>query len=451
MELNFHGADKEVTGSCHLLKVNGKNILIDCGMFQGSDFNTGKNFSDFNFNPHDIDAVLVTHAHIDHIGRLPKLVRQGFKHKIYLTKGTYEIAELIWNDAYNVMKYNNKKFSSPILFDTVDIGQALSQCHPIDYNEEIEIFPEIKAVWKDAGHVFGSAFIEIKTTEGVIAFSGDIGNENVPILKDTEQLGEIDYLVIESTYGDRVHEDIATRKQIIYQLIKEGVENGGTIMVPAFSLERTQELLYELNILSEYDKILPDIPIFLDSPLSIDMVHVFEKYPDYYDVHASRLYMSGDNFLDFPNLKMTYTKEESKMINHVHGAKMVIAGAGMMNGGRILHHALRYLSDPKSTLLIVGYQAKGTLGRKIYDGAKTVRIFNEKVDVNCVVKAIGALSAHGDQNKLTKWVKHAKKKPKKVFCVHGEERAVEALAKKIKNECQTQTFIPNEGDKFILN
>jgi len=446
MQLTFCGADQEVTGSCHLLEINKHKILVDCGMFQGSNFNEGKNHDAFPFDPKGINVVLVTHAHLDHVGRLPKLVREGFKGEIFMTKATIELAELVWRDAYHIMKDENEKYGLPILFDNIDIANTVALCQGVDYHDLVEILPGVKTVWRDAGHIFGSAFITVTAENKQITFSGDIGNINEPIVKDTEQLGMPHTLVLESTYGDRLHEDIKTRKGMILDLIKDGVKRGGTIMIPSFSLERTQELLYELNMLVEYDKTLPKIPVFLDSPLAIDAMKVYEKYPEYYDAEATKLRQSGDDFLSFPCLELTYTREESKRINQVPGPKVVIAGAGMMNGGRILHHALRYLSDPASTLLLIGYQAKNTLGRRLYEGASKVKIFNEEVKVKCAIRAVGGLSAHGDQKKLLFWVEKALKKPEQIFCVHGESHAATELAHRLRDNFNIQTFIPEMGE-----
>jgi len=451
MKIKFCGADKEVTGSCHLLEINNKKILIDCGMFQGTNFNAGKNYDDFLFNPEEIDFLLLTHAHLDHCGRIPKLVKQGFEGKIYTTKGTSELANLIWEDAYSIMKYNNKKFDYPVLYNPSDIKKAKQLFVGVGYNQEIKLDKDLKIVFKDAGHIFGSAFIEIYFEGKKIVFSGDIGNENVPILRDTEKLENVDYLICESTYGDRIHEKSSERKKIILDLIKQGVNDGGTIMIPAFSLERTQEFLYELNNLAEYEKALPNIPIFLDSPLAIKATKVYGKYPEYYDQEAKELHDAGDDFFDFKNLEMTCKKRESKKINRLKGSKMIIAGAGMMNGGRILHHACRYLSDPRSTLIIVGYQAHGTLGRKIYNGEKRVRVMHQMLDVNCHVKAIGALSAHGDQKKILDWIDNTKTSIKKVFYVHGEKRAIESLSNETKKRFENlEVVAPEEGDEFEI-
>ncbi|MBI5221912.1 MAG: MBL fold metallo-hydrolase [Candidatus Magasanikbacteria bacterium] len=446
MKLKFCGAAREVTGSCYLLHTKRAKILVDCGMFQGSDFNEGKNHDSFPFEPKAISAVLVTHAHLDHIGRIPKLVKEGFAGKIFLTGATVEFARLIWDDAYGIMVENNEKYGAPILFDSSDIANAVALCQGVKYRETFEVAPDVLAVWKDAGHIFGSAFIEIKAENKLIVFSGDIGNENVPILKDTESLSAgVDLLLCESTYGDRIHEDIDTRRNVILDAVKHGVERGGTIMVPSFSLERTQELLYELNLLSEYDKNLPNIPIYLDSPLAIDATKVYGKFPEYYDEEATRLHLVGDDFLEFPNLVRTYTKEESKKINKTPGPKMILAGSGMMNGGRIVHHAFRYLSDPASTLLIVGYQSEGTLGRRLYEGASKVKIFSETIYVKCKIEAIGALSAHGDQKKLLKWAGEGK--PKKVFCVHGEPHAATELAHRLKDSFGIEALLPEYGEE----
>jgi len=450
MYIQFAGANREVTGSCHLLEVGDKKILVDCGMFQGGDFNEQKNHDDFPFDPHSIDAVLVTHAHLDHVGRIPKLIKEGFAGRIYMTEATKEFARLIWEDAYRIMEYNNRKFDHPILYDMQDIAHAIALCHGIDYHDTIEITKDITAIWYDVGHIFGSAFVVVRAEGKTIAFSGDVGNDNVPILKTTEKLPPIDYLLCESTYGDRVHEDIDTRRKVLLNLIVDGVKRGGTIMVPAFSLERTQEFLYELNKLSEYDKILPQIPIFLDSPLAIDATDVYKKYPRYYDSEAKELHEEGDDFLQFPQLQITYTKQESQKINHVPGPKMVIAGAGMMNGGRILHHAIRYLPDPHSTLIIVGYQAHGTLGRALYEGARQVKIFGEHVDVRCTIQAIGALSAHGDREKLLRWIGEAKKTLKRVFLVHGEDRAMNSLYTSIHDELGIDVLLPKYGERVEL-
>lgn len=442
MQLSFYGAAHEVTGSCYLLETKDKKILVDCGMFQGSDFNAAKNHDDFLFDPKTLDAVFVTHAHLDHIGRIPKLVRDGYNGPIYMTKGTVELALLIWDDAHKIMEYNHKKFQSPILYSEDDVNKAHQLCKGINYYEKIDI-GGIVGLWKDAGHIFGSAFIEVVAEGKTIVFSGDIGNSNVPILRETDQIGEADILLCESTYGDRDHESHKESVDLVMRLIKEGYNRGGVIMIPSFSLERTQEFLYDLN---QREDDLPNLPIFLDSPLAINALPVYRKYSEYYDREAKIIDDAGDDFFMFDKLQITSTPDLSKQINKVPTPKMIIAGAGMMNGGRILHHAFRYLSDPNSTLIIIGYQAEGTLGRKLYEGAEKVKIFNKEVQVKCQIKAIGGLSAHGDQSKLLSWVHGAKKLPEKVYCVHGEPSSATALAHEIRDRFGIKTFVPEFGE-----
>lgn len=451
MKLTFCGASHEVTGSCYLLETEGQKIVIDCGMFQGSDFSEGKNYDAFPFDSKEVKAVLVTHAHLDHVGRLPKLVKEGFGGKIYGTKGTLELAALVLADAWHVMSYENQKFGTPLLYSEQDMANAIALFHGVDYHETIEVIPGVKATLYDAGHILGAAFIALELEGKKIGFSGDIGNVNVPILKDTEALPALDVLMVESTYGDRIHEDKETRQEIISRLITEAAKRGGTIMIPAFSIERTQEFLYELHKLHEHEHALPDMPIFLDSPLAIEATEVFKKHREYYDTEAAKEIMLGDDFLNFPQLQVTRTRDDSKKINSVPGPKMVIAGAGMMNGGRIVHHAMRYLSDPKSTLIIVGYQSVGTLGRKLYEGATKVKIHGEDIPVRCTIKAIGGLSAHADQKKLLEWVGSGPAgAPQKVFCIHGEDHAATELAHRLRDKYQIETYVPEYGESVEI-
>lgn len=421
-------------------------------MFQGSDFNEGKNLDPLPFDPKELNAVLVTHAHLDHVGRLPLLIKGGYTGYFYATAPTIELAQLIMEDALSVMEYDHKKFGRPILYGHEDIAGVMGQFKAVEYGVETRFIAssrkqdDASATFHDAGHIFGSAFIEIAGDGKKVVFSGDMGNVEVPILRDTEMLPDnVDAVVCESTYGDRIHESTQERQEIIEEHVIEAIKRGGVLMIPSFSLERTQELIYELNDLIDRKHRLPRVPIFLDSPLAIGALRVYRKYHDYYDGEAHKLYKNGDDLFQFPGLTMCETREQSKKINATPGPKIIIAGAGMMNGGRILHHALRYLSDERSTLLIVGYQSKGTLGRQILDGQTPVRVMGEQVQVRCHVKAIGALSAHGDQNKLLDWLGGAKTVPKKVYLNHGEPQASEALAKRLTSDLGIKATVVNSG------
>ena len=425
--------------------------MVDCGMFQGSQFNEDKNKDPLLFNPAELSGVIVTHAHLDHVGRLPLLVKNGYEGKFYATPPTVELTELILEDALHIMLYNQRHFGKPVLYDSTDIAKVMERFKPIDYHQKFLLAPDVSFTFYDAGHIFGSAFVEIEAEGKRVVFSGDIGNINVPILRDTDTLpGGVDLLVCESTYGDRLHESALLRQEILESLISDAIGKGGTLMIPSFSLERTQELIYDLNDLVDRKHKLPRVPIFLDSPLAIKATRVYLKYPKYYDAEATRLFKNGDKLFDFPGLVMTETKEESKKINTMPGAKIIIAGAGMMNGGRIVHHAMRYLSDKRNTLLIVGYQAQNTLGRKILDGQSPVDIMGEKIPVHCHVKAIGALSAHGDQDKLLDWVGGGTSVPKQVLLTHGEPPASGALAKRLTGDLGVKAMPASFGMKVDL-
>ncbi len=457
MQITFYGAAREVTGSCNLLEVGGglfgskpkTKILIDCGMFQGSDFNEGKNSDPLPFDPQTLNAVIVTHAHLDHVGRLPLLIKGGYSGHFYATPATIELAQLIMEDALSIMEYNNRKFGSPILYDTTDIAGVMQGFKPLDYYQDFELpglSDKVKIKFYEAGHIFGSVFVEIQADGKKVVFSGDIGNVDVPILRDTDVLpSNVDAVVCESTYGDRNHEPLSTRQKLLEDMIAQAIGRGGVLMIPSFSLERTQELLYDLNDLTDHQGRLPRVPIYLDSPLAINATKVYRKYTQYYDEGARDWLISGDDLFQFRGLTMCETREESKKINATPGPKIIIAGAGMMNGGRILHHAMRYLSDDKNTLLIIGYQAYGTLGRQILDKKSPVIIMGEKVPVHCAIKSIGAFSAHGDQDKIMDWIGGGDTVPKKVFLNHGEPPASEALAKRLSEELNIKTTVVNPG------
>ena len=453
MQLSFFGAAREVTGSCNLVESGPYRVLIDCGMFQGGDFNAKKNFDTLPFDPKSLSAVVVTHAHLDHVGRLPLLIRGGYTGYFYATPATAELTKLILEDALSVMQYDNRKFGRKILFDASEIAGVVQSFKSLNYGEEYDLNvarggEKFLVKLHDAGHIFGSAFVEINTGGKKAVFSGDVGNIQAPIVRDTGFLpGNIDALVCESTYGNRLHESSDQRTRIVEKMIVDGLSEGGVLMIPSFALERTQELIYELNNLVDRQRKLPRVPIFLDSPLAIGASRVYRKYPEYYDQEASKLFKAGDDLFEFPGLTFCETRDDSKKINQAPAPKIIIAGAGMMNGGRILHHALRYLSDEKNTLLIIGYQSYGTLGREILDGAKTVSIMGEKVRVKCRVKAVGGLSALADQERILDWIGGGHSLPKKIFLNHGEPEASGGLEKRLKEDFGAKVTVVDFGLK----
>jgi metallo-beta-lactamase family protein len=449
MRISFFGASREVTGSCYLVESAKGKILIDCGMFQGCKLCGAQNFADFPFDASEIDAVCITHAHLDHTGRIPKLIKAGFRGKVYATPPTAKLATLVLEDAYKIMLSDFKREYRPMLYEEADIEIALKSFVGVTYNKPVKI-KDFTVTFKDAGHIFGSSFIEVRTEAGKsAAFSGDLGNEGTQILMPTEQLGAVDALIIESTYGNRIHEDESTRESKLKTVIERTIKQKGVLIIPAFAIERTQQLLYEMNHLVE-NRLIPRVDIYLDSPMAIKATAIVEEYPQYYDQAAYKLIASGDDMFDFPGLKSTLSKDESKVINSAPKPKVIIAGSGMMNGGRILHHLIRYLGDASTTVLIVGYQAEGTLGRQLYRGDKTVEIYGERINVKAKIESIGAYSAHADQNKLVSWIKEAEAAPKRVYCTHGEEGAATALATRVQNELGIESIAPRYGDSITL-
>jgi len=440
-----------VTGSNYLLESGKTKILIDCGLHQGSNYCEAHNFEPFPYEPKEIDAVFITHAHIDHIGRLPKLLKDGFRGKIYSTPPTKDFAELLLLDSEHILREEAERKNLPPLYAASDVVGLMKYWQKVPYHQKIQL-QDLEIEFYDAGHVLGSASILVSGEGKRIVFSGDLGNAPAPLIKPTECITDVDYALVESVYGGRVHEQAEARKEILENLIEENVRNGGVLMIPAFALERTQELLFELNEIVENGRI-PKIPIFIDSPLAIKLTAVYQKYsadPNYFNEEAIQLIKGGDQIFNFPGLRMTLATEQSKEINNVPPPKVIIAGSGMSQGGRILHHEFRYLSDPKSTILFIGYQAEGSLGRQILNGAKTVRIFGEKIPVLCQTKAIGGYSAHADQPQLMKWVEAMRNRVKKVFVVQGEEDQAVAFAQKIKDELAVETAVPSIGETAVL-
>lgn len=448
MKVTFYGGAGSVTGSNYMLESGSTRILIDCGMAQGTSFAEKENFENFAYDVSSVQAIFVTHAHIDHTGKIPKIVKDGFRGKIYSTPPTKDFSELLLIDSEHVLQEESNKTGLPDLYETEDVEAAMEMWDTVPYHKPVQV-GGFKVTFYDAGHILGSSTIKIEAEGKTIVFSGDLGNYPAPIIHNTEPLPEADYCVIESTYGARVHEDTSEREGELEDVIEETVKQGGVLMIPAFAMERTQELLYHIDGLMRHGRV-PGIPVFMDSPLAIKLTAIYKKYEKYFNPETFDLVKSGEDIMNFPGLKMTLTVEQSKEINNVPPPKIIIAGSGMSNGGRIRHHERRYLSDPKSTILFVGYQAVGTLGRAILEGAKTVRIFGEEVPVRCQIRTITAYSAHADQPRLLAWLKPRSETLKKVFVVQGEEGSSEVLAAKIRDELAIGSHVPKKNEEIVI-
>lgn len=451
MKLTFYGGAKNVSGANYLLETDLVKILVDCGLHQGSSFCERHNYEPFPYDPKTISAVLITHSHIDHIGRLPQLYKAGFRGEIFSTSPTRDFAEQLLIDSEHLLVREAEEKKLAPIYNLEDVNKAMALWRAVNYHQKFKI-GDFEIEFFDAGHILGSAFIEVLAQGKQIVFSGDLGNIPAPLVKDTETISQADYVLVESAYGGRLHEDLDVRKDILEDTIEETVKAGGVLMIPAFAMERTQELLFELNELVENDRI-PKVPIFIDSPLAIKLTAVYKKYsqdPNYFDQEAISLFKKSDAIFNFPGLKLSLTTEQSKEINEARPPKVIIAGAGMSQGGRILHHERRYLSDPKSAILFIGYQVSGSLGRRILDGAKTVKIFREEIPVRCKVKIISGYSAHADQNRLLDWLRPMRLNLKKVFIVQGEEDQMIPLSQRIRDELAVETIIPSTGETFVL-
>ena len=457
------GGVGSVTGSSYLIEsTRGKKVLVDCGLFQGGNTMEERNWLEWGFDPKEINTLFLTHAHIDHSGKIPKLCKDGFRGKIITSLPTAELASIMLLDSAHIQEMDaewqtrkaKRQSHRPVLplYTTEDAEASLKLMRPLEKDQIVEPEPGIKARLRNAGHILGSSILELWVEENQsiikIVFSGDLGKKNQLILKAPHEIFDADYLFVESTYGNRLHRSFEESKKELLEAVQHAVSHGEKILIPAFAVERTQEILY---VLAEFDRAgrLPRIPVFVDSPLAIRATQIFKKNKKYYDEEAMAIVEQGYDPFDLPTLKLTETTEQSMEINRIKGSAIIIAGNGMCTAVRIKHHLKHNLWREGASLVIVGYQAEGTTGRRIVDGAKEVKILGENVAVKARVFTIGGFSAHADQNDLLEWVSHFESRPR-VFLVHGEATASEALAKKIRERISLEVHIPRWKERLIL-
>ncbi|HRY52261.1 MAG TPA: MBL fold metallo-hydrolase [Candidatus Portnoybacteria bacterium] len=472
LKLHFYGGAEAVTGVNYLLEAKGAKILVDCGLFQGSRELEARNSQPFAYDAKEIDAVIITHSHLDHIGKLPQLISAGFGGKIYATPPAVDFTRLILEDSVRVLAEKARHAGVVPLFSQEEVDEVMSRFVAVDYYKKTKAAKGIEFTFHDAGHILGSAIVEVDAAgppspkgsgrvNKKIVFSGDLGHPPAPLLRAPDYLTQADYILVESTYGDKNHESPEEGEEKVENAIEDTVARGGVLMIPSFAMERTQQLLYHLNNLVEHKRI-PRVPIFIDSPLATHITEVYKKYPQYYNKKAVFEIDSGDDVFNFPGLRFTVSSKESKEINDSPSPKVIIAGSGMSQGGRIVHHEVRYLSDPRNTLLMVGYQAEGTLGRRLADGQKRVEVLDQAIEVKAKIEKISGYSAHADQSYLMDWVKSFKKvgspdggeashELKKVFVVQGENGPSSALASLIRDELGILAQVPKMGEVAELD
>ena len=450
MNIKFLGAAMSVTGTCHLITTDKYKILLDCGQFQGSKALEELNSEEFGFDPLEIDFVILSHAHIDHSGRIPLLTKRGYKEKIYCTDATADLVEIMLKDSGYIhekeAEWSNRKaersgkpFVDPLYTfqDAVDSVQYLA---PVLYGQLFDINPDVQVRFNDAGHILGSSIIELWIREGgattKVVFSGDLGVKDKPILRDPVMIEEADYLIMESTYGDRVHESNVASLDKFFDIILKTTRRGGTVVIPSFAVGRTQELIYELNMFyehhDEFKQELDKIMVYVDSPLATSATEIFRRNAQVFNDETREYILQGDNPLDFKNLVFTRSSEESRALNFNTAPKIIISASGMCDAGRIKHHLKHHLWDPKCSVVFVGYQAEGTLGRSIVNGDKDVSIFGEKIHVNAEIYNLEGFSGHADRDGLLEWISGFRKQPKKIFLVHGEINSKKGFAQTVK-------------------
>jgi len=448
--LGFYGGVGSVTGANFLLDTGKAAFLVDCGLIQGERFAQTANADDFCYDPKDIDVLVVTHAHADHIGRIPKLVKDGFSGTIYSTTPTKALVNLMLRDAYKIMLFEEEKYGTQRLYEDKHIDAALGMWETVGYQEPVELPDGVTLMFTDAGHILGSGLVSLERAGKKIVFTGDIGNDPQPLLNPPDIPKGYDYMVMESVYGDRTHEQVDERTELLKQYIVDAQQKNGTLIIPAFSLERTQGMLLEINNLVENGEIEP-LPVFLDSPLAIKVTDVYRQYTDYLRDDVQEQIDAGDDIFAFAGLSFTPTVKDSMEISKVTGTKIIIAGSGMSHGGRILAHEKRYLEDKNTTLLLVGYQAVGSLGRLLNDGAKKVKIDNEDVYVNATVARIRGYSGHADRDQLVNFVAEGGEKAKQIFVTMGEERSSLFLVQRLRDYLGVNAVAPSLNEEVEID
>lgn len=463
IQLRFLGAAESVTGSRHLIEFNHSKVLIDCGLYQERALRS-RNWEDFGFEPADLDAVLLTHAHLDHCGLLPKLVKEGFKGKVFCTPATAEIAKIVIADSakiqeedaeYKTKRHKRAKYTPPRpvepLYTIEDAEACIPMFSPVAYEQPLCVADDVEASFYEAGHIFGSSIIKVTVKfdgqSRTILFTGDLGRIGKPILKDPAIFEEADYVFVESTYGDRVHTSVEDTKEQLCDAVNTTYAAGGNIIVPSFSIERAQEVMYYMNELLMEDRV-PNIMTFLDSPMAVRVTEVFKKHPELYDAEMTALMSQNESPFTYPGLKLVQSTRESKSINHIKGTIMVIAGSGMCTGGRVKHHLVNNIARPESAVLFVGYQAVGTLGRTIVDSMPNdqVRILGEHFPVKANIVQVHGFSAHADKVEILTWLKHLKTPPRKVFIVHGEKESAHSFKDYLTEETGWDIMVPKYQD-----
>ncbi|MFA5188251.1 MAG: MBL fold metallo-hydrolase [Patescibacteria group bacterium] len=448
MKLHFYGGAGVVTGSNYLIEVGKTRLLVDCGLFQGPSEVNELNHQPFPYDPKTIDYVFVTHSHLDHCGRLGQLVKNGFKGQIFCTPPTKDLMAVALEDAVHLMSEEFKNNGLEPLYGQQDLQNMLNQIKIHEYDQPNKLNDNLEFTLRDAGHILGSSMIELQLTEDTkkvkIVFTGDLGNPPTPLLNPTYQITDTDYLLVDSAYGDRNHESKKESKALLLQTFLDTIKRKAVLMIPSFALERTQELLYELNAFVE-NKIIPQVPIFIDSPLAIKITEVYKKHQSYFNQKTRYIIASGDDIFNFPGLKFTASSQESKRIIKVNAPKVIIAGGGMSTGGRILFHEKDYLPNPNNIFLVIGFQVEGTLGRKILEGLPLVRIMGVDIKNMAEGRAIGGYSAHADKKGILNFIQNIKSPLKKVFTVQGEKEPAEVLKNLLAGKLGINAEAPKYG------